>query len=234
MSSNPHGLTAGEDTALADPTGVAPIRVVVVDSHRMFAECLARLLDEEDDISAEGICDEVSAAALVGEADPDVVLVDHQLPGGTGTDLTRWLRELQPAPKVIMLRDSWNDDVVAAAVAAGCAGFLTKDQPVDAVGEAVRAVAAGDSLLPPEPRTRPAPRSPSRGRALADHLTSREMEVLAKLAGGAPTRAIASDLHVSVNTIRNYVQSVLRKLGAHSRLEAVSMAVRAGLIDRSK
>ena len=129
-----------------------------------------------------------------------------------------------------MLTGSSDDRALLAAIDAGCSGFLTKDRAASRGGQ--RGAGGGgrggaDLAGPARP---PAPSPRSRPGWLGHDLTDRERQLLGLLAEGSSNKVIAGELHLSVNTIRNYVQSVLTKLGAHSKLEAVSLAVREGII----
>jgi DNA-binding NarL/FixJ family response regulator len=210
------------------------VRVMVVDDHVMFAESLARLLADEDSIEVVGIADSGAAALeLLGQHAPDVVLVDYQMPDQDGVAITAEIKSRSPEVMVVMLTGSTEDRVLLAAIEAGCSGFLTKDRAAAEVAEAVRAAAAGEALISPAQLARLLPRLTRNERTLGSDLTERERDVLVELSRGQTNRVIADELHLSVNTVRNYVQSVLTKLGAHSKLEAVSTAVREGIIDYS-
>ncbi len=206
-------------------------RVLIVDDHRMFAELVANVLARHDDISVCGVASNGDEAlvAIANDA-PDVVVLDYALPGGDGVAVAREIRRVAPAVEVIMLTGLSNDEVLRAAVLAGCAGFVTKDKAVDELVAAVRSVRDGRSAIDPEATARLA--SPAKARARRDRfdLTAREQEVLALLAEGLTTREIAESLFISNNTARNHVQRLIAKLGAHSRLGAVATARREGLV----
>jgi DNA-binding NarL/FixJ family response regulator len=223
-------------------TDIAPdlglIRVLVLDDHMMFAESLSRLLRDETDI------DVVATAATLREAvdaaareQPDVVIVDFLLPDCDIGRAAAELRAVAPDVKLLVVT-AYNDRAaLVAALDAGCDGFVTKDRAARDVVHAMRAIRAGrrevsievlaqawstppGTLLPPG--AAPVP---------IERLTPRENEVLALLAGGRSSSDIAERLGVSVNTVRNHVQRVFTKLGAHSRIEAVAIAVERGLLD---
>jgi DNA-binding NarL/FixJ family response regulator len=210
----------------------ASARVVIIDDHQMFSESLARLLSEQDDIEVVGVTDDAEGAVdFVGELRPNVVLVDYHMPGRDGVSITAEVKERYPQTMVVMLTSSVDDRVLLAAIDAGCSGFLTKDRAAAEVTSAVRAAAAGEALISPAQLIRLLPRLTRTHRTVGADLTDRERELLQLLAKGGTNKVIAAELHLSVNTIRNYVQSVLTKLGAHSKLEAVATAVREGIID---
>lgn len=208
------------------------VTVVIVDDHRMFAESLGRLLAHEDGITVLGTCATgAEAVDLVAGQRPDVALVDYQLPGTDGARLARELKQLVPDVQVVMLTGLGDDRVLLDAIDAGCSGFLTKERAAAEVAGAIRAVSEGEALIPPETLSRLLAQLGHRENGPRDTLTARERELLGCLARGLSNRAVADELFLSVNTVRNYVQSILTKLGAHSKLEAVSAAVRAGIID---
>jgi DNA-binding NarL/FixJ family response regulator len=138
---------------------------------------------------------------------------------------------MDPSSMVVMLTGAEDDRVLLGAIDAGCSGFLTKDRAASEVARAVRAAASGEALISPAQLARLLPRLSSKRTEVGTDLTRRELELLIHLARGSSNKTIAAELHLSLNTVRNYVQSVLTKLGAHSKLEAVSTAVREGIID---
>jgi DNA-binding NarL/FixJ family response regulator len=208
-----------------------PIVVVIIDDHRMFAESLSRLLSAEEDIDVRAT---VSTAAAVPRAladhQPRVVLLDNGLPDATGTDVARQIKQLAPETMVVMVTGSVDDQVLLAAIDAGCSGFMTKDRTLDEVAQTVRRAAAGEVVISPRLLARLLPQLKRARRGVGHDLSPREHEVLDLLSTGATNRAIAEQLQISFNTVRNHVQQILQKLGAHSKLEAVSIAVREGII----
>lgn len=215
---------------MADPSS-DQIAVVVVDDHAMFAESLGMLLSASEGIDVVGVVSDArSALGLVAARRPQVVLVDFQMPDMDGVSLTAKIKREHPETKVVMLTGAADDQVLLGAIEAGCSGFLTKDRASAEVVAAVRAVAAGEALISPAMLARLLPKLNRSYRPVGSDLTERERQVLRALAEGRTNNAIASDLHLSVNTVRNYVQAVLTKLGAHSKLEAVATAVREGII----
>ena len=207
----------------------AAVRVLVVDDHAVFAEALARAIAAEDDLEVVGVASDGDAAVRALKDRPDVVLLDHNLPGGDGVSVARKIAQACPQASVVMLTAVATDRVVLAAVEAGCAGYITKDRPLDDVLAAVRAAAAGESSMSPAVLARLLPRlRPDLGGIPA--LTPREQEVLDQVATGRANKEIAEALGVSVNTVRNHVQNLLNKVGVHSKVELVSRAARAGLV----
>jgi DNA-binding NarL/FixJ family response regulator len=207
------------------------IGVLIVDDHRMFAESLARLLADEPDLDVVGLAtDAAQAVAQAAALLPQVVLVDYQMPDRDGVSLAADLKRAHPDMMVVMLTGSTDDRVLLAAIEAGCSGFLTKDRAADEVASAVRAAAAGEALISPAMLARLLPKLSRNYRPIGADLTGREREILALLADGWTNPNIAQHFHLSVNTVRNYVQAILTKLGAHSKLEAVATGVKEGII----
>jgi DNA-binding NarL/FixJ family response regulator len=207
------------------------MRVLIVDDHEVLASSLAMVLDAEEDITTVGVATTLDQArALVPTTQPDVVLLDHRMPDGDGVAAIASLRALRPTIGVVMLTASPSDHVLLAAIEAGASGFLSKTRSLDEVTAAVRAAAAGESVISPELLARLLPRFGRGSPHAADELTEREREVLGLVAEGLSNAAIAERLVVSVHTVRNHIASLSAKLGAHSKLEALSIAVRRGLL----
>ncbi len=205
--------------------------MVVVDDHRMFAESLARLLAEEGLDVVGTAASAAEAVTLVERSRPDVALVDYYLPDLDGGQLARRLLAGGSPIQVVILTGDADDRVLLDAIDAGCSGFLTKDRAAAEVCEAVRAVVGGESLVSPAVLARLLPKLTRGEDRPPAGLTPRESELLVLMTHGLTNRAIGERMFLSTNTVRNYVQSVLTKLGAHSKLEAVSVAVRRGIVD---
>jgi DNA-binding NarL/FixJ family response regulator len=217
--------------------GDGTLRVVLIDDHEMVAEALTLTL------RASGI-DVVARAGslgaglpLVAAQDPDVVLLDFRLPDG---DAIAGLRGLAPpdgagaGPPVLVVTAVADERTAVDVLAAGAAGYVTKDLPIVDLVDALRTAAGGGTVVPPGllgavmDRLR-APAG-SAAEASARTLTARERETLALLDAGSGIGEIAEAFVVSRNTARKHVQAVLMKLGAHSQLEAVAIARREGLL----
>jgi DNA-binding NarL/FixJ family response regulator len=205
------------------------IRVLIVDDHEVLAESLARVLGDEPDIDSVGWAQDLAQArARISTSAPDVLLLDRRLPDGDGVEAIPELRRLRPGMSIVVLTAAVADDVLVEAIEAGAAGFLSKTGGLDDVITAVRAAAGGDAVISPELLARLLPKL-SRAPGPDPHLTRREQEVLGLLARGLSNAAIADELTVSVNTVRNHIANLSAKLGAHSKLEALSIAVQRGL-----
>jgi DNA-binding NarL/FixJ family response regulator len=207
-----------------------PIRVLVVDDHEVLSSSLALVVDAERDMESVGIARNLDEArSRVVKRAPDVVLLDRRLPDGDGIEAIAELRELRPESKVVVLTASDNDQVLVQAIEAGASGFLSKSRGIGEVIGAVRSAAAGEAVISGEMLSRLLPKL-TRGGGPSVELTPREQDVLELLAEGKSNAAIADALFVSVHTVRNHVANLSSKLGAHSKLEALSIAVRRGLL----
>lgn len=208
------------------------IKVLLVDDHRMFVQPLLRVLADEPDLMVVGTARSVEEACSLARVErPDVVLMDYRLPDGLGTDAARMIRAERPETKIVMLTGFPEDSVLITAIEAGCSGYMTKDGAVQEAISAVRAAAAGEALISPFMLARLLPRLRREQPRAIDALSTREIEVLRLVAQGMQNAAIADHLVLSVNTVRKHVQSILTKLGAHSKLEALATAVRHGLVE---
>lgn len=213
-----------------------PIRVLLVDDHRLITESLARVLDAEEDIRVVGAAATVAEARELAREAVDVVLMDYKLPDGTGAEATRIIKSRWPACRVVMLTAIEEDETVLESIQAGADGYITKDKAVDEVVNTVRAANAGATLLPrsviiqiarrvAEARDRQAERTP------VEALTPRELEVLKALTEGLSTPEICEQLFITPNTLRTHVQNIMGKLHVHSKLEAVAFALRHRLVE---
>ncbi|NUT43493.1 MAG: response regulator transcription factor [Thermoactinospora sp.] len=194
------------------------IRVLLAEDQGMMRGALALLLGLEPDIEivaqiAAG--DEVLDAALAER--PDVALLDIEMPGRSGLDVAADLRDRLPSCRVLILTTFGRPGYLRRAMEAGAAGFLVKDGPVEELAQAVRKVLAGEKVI--DPALAAAALS-----AGASPLTDREREVLAVAADGATVADIASRLHLSESTVRNYLSSAISKTGTRNRIEAARTA----------
>jgi DNA-binding NarL/FixJ family response regulator len=206
--------------------------VLIVDDHEVLTASLALVLDDQPGVRTVGVAGTLEKArVLMATTAPDVVLLDHRLPDGDGVAAIGDLRALRPSAGIVVLTASAADHVLVDAIEAGAAGFVSKTRGLAEVTAAVRAAAAGESVISPELLARLLPRLHRRtGNARRNDLTEREREVLGLLAEGLSNAAIAERLFVSKHTVRNHVANLSAKLGAHSKLEALSIAVREGLL----
>ncbi len=211
------------------------IRVLVADDQPLVRGGFRMILDERDDLELVGeAADGEQAVALARELDPDVILMDVRMPHLDGVEATRRLVDANTRARILVLTTFDLDEYVYASIRAGASGFLLKDvQPNDLV-DAIRVVAAGNSLFGPAATERlvarfagAGPTTPTRS---LDDLTEREREILRLLAGGLSNAELAQELHLSETTVKTHVSAVLRKLGVRDRVQAVIAAYDAGLV----
>jgi DNA-binding NarL/FixJ family response regulator len=209
------------------------MRVLVLDDHVMFAESLARVLRDEHDIEVVAITGRLAEALDAARREqPDVVVLDFLLPDCELAQAAIELRAVVPEVKLLVVT-AYNDDAaLLAALQAQCDGFVTKDRAARDVVHAMRSIRAGHRMVSIDLVSRAWPKPPVAASAPAgERLTPREFEVLVLLAGDRTTGEIATSLTLSVNTVRNHLQRVFTKLGAHSKVEAVDIATKLGLLD---
>jgi DNA-binding NarL/FixJ family response regulator len=210
------------------------IRVLVVDDQSLVRSGFKMILDERPDIELVGeATDGNEALDLAAAVDPDVILMDIRMPNLDGVEATRRLVASDTRARILVLTTFDLDEYVYAAIDAGASGFLLKDvQPTDLI-DAIRVVAAGNSLFAPAATQRLLARYGQKGstepRSL-DDLTERETETLRLLASGLSNAEIAKQLYVSETTVKSHVSAVLRKLRVRDRVQAVIAAYDAGLV----
>jgi len=206
------------------------IRVFIIDDHKMFTQAVAAALTEEPEMEVVGTVDTLTDARReLEKVEVDVILLDQRLPDGQGTHAAAELRAIRPGAKVVLVTAAMDPSVLNEALAAGCAGFVTKGDSIDALSAAVRAAASGATPVSPAMLNRLMSGDPNAAN-LTEPLTPRETAVLLFLADGMSNEEISKRLFISIHTLRNHIQSIISKLGAHSKLEAVSIAIREGLI----
>jgi NarL family two-component system response regulator LiaR len=207
------------------------IRVLIVDDHTMVRRGLAAFLKSFDDLELAGeAADGPEAILRCAQVNPDVVLMDLVLPGMTGADATRAIRRQFPDVQVLALTSFKEEELVRDVLQAGAIGYLLKDISAEDLADAIRAAHAGRTTLASE-AAQALVRASGRGRAVGHDLTERERAVLALLVEGLNNTQIAEKLFVSPSTIKSHVSNILSKMGAASRTEAASLALRHGLID---
>lgn len=214
-----------------------PIRAIVVDDQELFRRGLVMLLGQEADIEVVGEADDgVTGSELAASAAPDVVLLDVRMPRRSGIEACRAIKEAVPSAKILMLTVSDEEADLYEAVKNGAAGYLLKDSSIEDVAQAIRVVHDGQSLISPSMAVKLIDEfkqisKPDRHQVSGLRLTDRELEVLRLVAKGLNNRAIAKELFISENTVKNHIRNILEKLQLHSRMEAVMYAVREKLLD---
>ncbi len=217
---------------LPDPLAVVPIRLVLVEDHDMVAEAIGMALGHAPGI--EVVARSSSIAAAVTDARrwrPDVVVLDRRLPDGDGISAIGTISAAAPEARVLVLTGEASASVAVRVVEAGGAGLVEKSSGLQELESAVREVAAGGVVFAPGLLSGVLDRLTGRTWTSGGALTGRERETLLLLAEGVSTDEISERLGVARNTARNHVQRVLEKLGARSKLEAVAIARREGLLD---
>jgi DNA-binding NarL/FixJ family response regulator len=213
------------------------IRVVVADDQALVRGGFRLILQTQPDIEVVGeAADGREAVARTREQRPDVVLMDIRMPGMDGLEATRRLMTTQNPPRVLMLTTFDLDEYVYDALRAGASGFLLKDVRPEQLADAVRAVAAGDTLLAPAITLRlveqylrrppPGARTPL---GLGE-LTDRELDVLRLVARGRSNQQIADTLFLGESTVKTHLTHLFAKLGLRDRAQAVVLAYESGLI----
>jgi len=214
-----------------------PITVVIADDHRSFGEALEVALDKERDLRViEVVTDGEAAVESATKEQPDVVLMDLQMPGIDGVEATRRIHDEATGTAVIIL-SGHNDDVsLARAIQAGARGYLRKTEAVGGLADAIRRAHRGEPLHT-SAEVEESLRKLRRRRALdgnlaqrIERLTPRETEILQRMANGDTPDKIARELGMSKHTLRTHTQNVLTKLGVHSKLDAIVAALRYGKI----
>ncbi len=216
----------------------AAVRVLIADPHSLFREALVTALAGEPDLEVVGEArDGLEAVAEAAHTEPEVAVLDVDLPNCDGVRATRLIRERLPGCRVVVLAAEEDHETLADAIHAGANGYLTKASPLTDLVEAIRAVHRGDTLVPArmlgDLLSRLIDRRQQQSEAVRriGRLTPREREVLGLLAEGGDNDSIAQNLVISPQTARTHIQNVLVKLGVHSRLEAAALAIQNGLSD---
>jgi two-component system, NarL family, response regulator DevR len=203
------------------------IRVYLVDDHEVVRRGLRELLEREDDIDVVGESGEAGEAQRrIPALRPDVAVLDARLPDGSGIDVCREIRSRDATIKALILTSYDDDEALFAAIMAGAAGYVLKDVRASDLVDAIRRVAAGQSLLDPAVteqvlrRLRSGPAEDPRLSAL----TAQEKRILGHIADGMSNRQIAEEMYLAEKTVKNYVSSLLAKLGMERRTQAAVFA----------
>lgn len=210
-----------------------PIRILVADDHPIVRDGLIAILSTQPDFEIAGEAatgrETVQQAATLS---PDVVLLDLEMPELDGVEAIRQMREANLNAQVIVFTAFDTDERIMGAVRAGARGYLLKGVPREEIFRAIRVVHAGDSLLQPIVASKLLRQvsQEQRNSTIIEPLTARELDVLRLLARGLENKEIALELVISERTVKFHVSSILSKLGAGNRTEAVAIAVQQGLI----
>ncbi|SDK53617.1 two component transcriptional regulator, LuxR family [Nocardioides sp. YR527] len=217
-------------TESAEPESAAePIRVFLLDDHEVIRRGIKDLLEDEDDIvvvGESGLAEE--ARHRIPALRPHVAILDGRLPDGSGIDVCRDIRSVDPSIAALILTSFDDDDALFSAIMAGAAGYLLKQIRSADLVETVRQVAAGRSTLDPAvtaqvlERIRSGPKSNS----VFEHLTNHERRILELIGEGMTNRQIGKEMHLAEKTVKNYVSSLLAKLGLESRTQAAILVTK--------
>jgi NarL family two-component system response regulator YdfI len=218
-----------------------PIRVLIADDHLMVRKGLRLMLEElGEDITLVGeAADGAAALRLIGEAQPDVVLMDLHMPGMDGLEALEHIHTEFPQVAVLILTIYNEDERMIRALRAGACGYLLKDISQDTLSHAICTAARGELLVQPQTMARLLAQIPSRSfspppsECLLPELTEREREVLLAVARGYRSKEIAAQLAITPRTVGAHLTSIYTKLGVDSRASAVAIALERGLLPRS-
>ena len=204
------------------------IRVLIADDHGVVRAGLSQLLATFPDVEIVGsAANGEEAVSLSAAREPDVVLMDLEMPVLDGIEATRRIRASQPNVAVVVLTSFSDRERILSALDAGAAGYLLKDAEPDAVARAIEAAARGEAPL--DPKAARALLSARQAASPADSLSSREREVLAMVAEGLPNKLIAYRLGISEKTVKTHLTSVFRQIGVTDRTQAALWAQRHGV-----
>lgn len=209
-------------TQMTDP---AHIRILSVDDHPLLREGIAAIINSQPDMRL--VCQSATATEGIQhyrEHQPDVTLMDIRLPDLSGIDAMIAIRADFPEARIIMLTTFEGDVEISRALAAGARGYLLKSMPPDELLQVIRLVHSGKKRVPPELAAQLAEHLSD------DRLTAREIEVLRKVASGNRNRDVADLLNISEETVKVHMKHILDKLGAKDRTQAITIAVRRGII----
>ena len=210
------------------------IKVLIVDDHPIVRQGLATVLEQQEDLSVVGqAVDGVEAVAQAHELQPDIILMDLQMPQMDGVEaITKILGERADA-KIIILTTYATDEYIFSGIEAGARGYLLKDSPPNEVVTAIRTVHQGESMIQPRVASRLLDRL---GQLSHVHppetiLSQREIEVLRVMATGAANKEIANQLQIGQSTVKTHIVRIFNKLGVNGRTEAVSEGLKKGIIE---
>jgi PAS domain S-box-containing protein len=218
----------------SEPEPGRPIRVLVVDDHELTRAGLVAILARDSDLEIAGEANNgFTALRLAQQLEPDLVLMDIRMPEMDGLEATRRLKDVCPMTSVLLLSMFDDPDMLVQAIKAGGAGYVLKDSSLGDIQRAIREVASGgfpvDHRLAREILGRLAQESSSPGNPEVNPLSSRELEVLGLLAGGATNREIGEALTITSHTVKGHVEHILAKLGVSDRTQAAVRAIELGL-----
>jgi DNA-binding NarL/FixJ family response regulator len=213
------------------------IRVFIADDNRLLREGLVSMLTEQEDMTVIGAAESGNKALeQIKDLQPDVALVDISMPDKDGLEVTRALYNDLPSVKVIILGMPDLTDEIMTCIEAGATGYILKESSFDYLVESIRSVFRGESFCSPRMAaslfSRIAELAGERIPESSVKLTSREVEIINKIADGLPNKEIAKQLFIEEQTVKNHVHNILDKLQLHNRLEAVQYARERKLLNK--
>lgn len=209
------------------------INILIADDHPVVREGLIAMLSREADFNVVGEAkDGVEAVSRAKELKPDVVLMDLRMPEMDGVEAMRQIRSAMPDIKFIILTTYSDDDYIFSGIEAGARAYLLKDAPREDLFKAIRAVSRGESLIQPVVASKLLDRFSqlSRRTPSGEELSERELEVLCLMAKGAANKEISAELNIAQSTVKTHITNIFQKLGVNDRTEAVTQALKKGLI----
>jgi len=210
----------------------AVTRVAIIEPHPLAAEGLRHILIGESDFDVVGIGENCkNAMELVERERPDILLMNLRLPDGDSLEAVKTIHERWPETHVVMRTDSRNFSYLPAVIEVGSVGLITIDRTSDEIVNAMRSAARGELLVRRHELGELVERLQRNSKTSDQLLSTRELEVLKCLAQAKPTNQIAEDLFLSVHTVRNHIRNILFKFGAHSKMEAIALALQSGVLD---
>jgi two-component system NarL family response regulator len=205
--------------------GEKRIRILIADDHPVAREGLAAIIERREDMEVVGeACDGKAALEAYERLLPDVTLMDLRMPEMDGTEAIQEIRKKHPDAQIIILTTYDTDENIFRGLRAGAKAFLLKDAPRERLMEAIRAVAAGQTDIPQDIASKLATRMS------APELTRRETEVLHSMAAGKSNLEIGNLLCISEGTVKSHVNSILSKMKVSDRTQAVTLAIKRGLV----
>ena len=222
-------MTDVPEASTADDAATSPIRVFLLDDHEIVRRGIKELLESEGDIVVVGESGSAQEAARrIPALRPDVAVLDGRLPDGSGIDVCREVRSVDPSIKALILTSYDDDDALFAAIMAGAAGYVLKQVRGNDLVDTIRRVAAGQSMIDPAMTAQVLERvrsGPPKDKEL-EGLTDQEQKILELIGQGLTNRQIAESMYLAEKTVKNYVSSMLAKLGLTSRTQAAIFATK--------